>query len=145
MKKIQNFAIFESFETAKELILDPKLKEVLNDCEEGMYPAVQIVPTPGADSYVVASLVNDPVSEVFSTGDPKLALLMMISALLKTQDPSVIANELTDEDGLLKYSVFAGDRRMTSQEVANKYNIRFHDWDGNALPYLSSTPIRKTY
>jgi hypothetical protein len=148
--KVSNFQefLFESHDwlsIAKKASQSEELRELLNDCEEGKYPAIQVVPTPGADSYVAIAMGDKMISDVFLTDDPKVALTAVVMKNLDTKDPEKVANLLKDKEGLLQYSVFAGDRKPTPKEIQARFNVRFSDDVGNMTAYLTSTPIRKTY
>lgn len=131
---------------AKEIFHDSDMKELFNDVEEGKYPSIQVIKTPGATSYIGVAL-NDgfPLTEVFHTSSPIEALLAIIILDNRTTNPEVIKGELTREELLLQYVVFAGDRKPTSEEMAKRFNITYQDPDDNSVSFYTSTPIRKTY
>lgn len=140
-------AVDDLMSRAKELVNDEKLKVVLNDCLEGKYPSVQVVPTPGADSYVGVAL-NDgaPLSEIFHTSDPVVALVAIVIRNTNKEDVESIKSELTLSGEFLNYSVFAGERPMTAGEIAKRFNFSYKVPAGDAVPFFTSTPIsRKTY
>jgi hypothetical protein len=148
--KVPNFQefLFEKHDwlsPAEKAAQSDHLKELLNDCEEGKYPAVQVIPTPGADSYIAVAMGDNLLSDVFLTDDPKVALTAVVMKNLKTEDPKRVAEVIRNKEGLLQYSVFAGDRKPTKKEIMDRFNVRYSDDVGNMTAYLTSTPIRKTY
>ena len=119
---------------------------ILNDCEEGKHTSVQIVPTPGATSYIAVALNNGyPMAEVYTTSDPQRALLALVMKNINSEKPEKIKYELTDNAPLLQYSVFGGDRKPTLKEVADRFNFKYGDFSSDALAFYTSTPISKRY
>jgi hypothetical protein len=125
---------------------DTELADTLNDCEEGVNPAIQIVPTAGATSYIAVAL-NDgyPLADVYSTSDPQRALLAHIMKNINSDKLDRIKYELSENAPLLKYSVFAGDRKPSLKEVADRFNFKYADFSSDALAFYTSTPISKRY
>jgi hypothetical protein len=148
--KVSNFQdfLFEKHDwlnAAEKASQSEHLKELLNDCEEGKHPSIQVVPTAGADSYVAVALGDNLVTDVFLTDDPKVALAAIVMKNLKSEDPKKVAEVIRSKEGLLQYSIYAGDRKPTPMEVMDRFNMRYSDDVGNMTAYLTSTPIRKTY
>ena len=129
---------------AEKVARDPQLAKILNDCEEGKHVHVALNVTPGADSYVGVA-INDgtSTSEVYKTSDPKVALIAIIMKNTSRTSPEEIASILKTKDDFLNYTVFAGDRAMTQEEVAKKYNSEFKISPGVASQFFTSTPIKK--
>lgn len=125
---------------------DKEIAEILNDCEEGTNPAIQIVPTAGATSYVAVAL-NDgyPLADVYTTTDPQRALMAHIMKNVNSEKPDRIKYELLKDAPLLKYSVFAGDNKPSLKEVADRFNFKYADFSSDALAFYTSTPISKRY
>ena len=125
---------------------DKEIADILNDCEEGVHPSIQIVPTAGATSYIAIAL-NDgyPVAEVYTTADPQRALLALVMKNINSEKPDRIKYELSDDAPLLQYSVFAGERKPTLKEVADRFNFKYADFSSDALAFYTSTPISKRY
>jgi hypothetical protein len=135
-----------SLEVAKDVHSSDKLSTLLNDVVEGKLPHIQVVPTPGADSYVGVA-INDgsSISRVYVTPDPKVALVAIIVKNTGRTKPEEIASIIEYPDGYLNYVVFAGDRAMTQKEVADRFNFTYNTNDGNTISFMTSSPIRKTY
>lgn len=131
---------------ASEIIArDTGVSELLQRCEEGFYSSVQVVPTAGAESYIAIAL-NDgyPIAEVYSTTEPLRALLAHVFLNTAQINRKLIFSEL-QEHSLLKYSVFAGDRKPSLKEVADRFNYNYADFSSDALAFYTSTPISKRY
>lgn len=147
------FLSFEEFlnesigtlEKAMNLMSNKKLAEVLNNCEEGKYQHVQVQPTAGATSYIGVA-INDgtPISEVYETTDPKAALVAIVIKNTGKEDPNDISSILSFEEPILNYTVFAGNKPMTSREIADRYNFNTIKTVGDAVPFYTA-PILKTY
>ena len=133
-------------EKAMSLVNNKNLAEILNNCEEGKYQHVQIQPTTGADSYVGIA-INDgtPVSEVYHTPDPKIALVAIVMKNTGKDNPDEISSILSFDEPSLNYVVFAGNRPMTSREIADRYNFDRLKTVGDAVPFYTTTSILKTY
>jgi hypothetical protein len=125
---------------------DAEMAEILNDCEEGKYTAVQILPTPGTKRYVAVA-INDgyPVADIYQTSDPKRALLALLIKNLRISSREAIIGELTSNSQVLQYSVFASDKKPTLKEIADRFNFNYADFSGDALAFYTSTPISKRY
>jgi hypothetical protein len=133
--------------TAADILTqDTEMAELLNDCEEGMYTAVQIVPTAGAKEYIAVALNNGyPTADVYNTSDPKIALLAHVMNNIKKVNREFIMGQLKDKSQLLQYSVFAGNEKPTLKEIADRFNFNYADFSGDALAFYTSTPISKRY
>jgi hypothetical protein len=132
---------------AEKLSKNDHLSGVLNDCEEGKFPHVQIVVTSGASSYIGIAF-NDgfPVTDVYKTTDPKVALTSIVVKNTNRKDPESIASILKASSDFLTYSVFAGDRKMTRDEISRMFNYDIKISPGDAVPFYTSTPLsNKTY
>lgn len=140
---------FERFlERASELAASKELAEKLAECSEGKYPNVQIVDTPGADSYVGVA-INDGASfsEVYKVSDPRVALVAIVMKNTGKDDTKSIIDEITSEDhSILRYSVFGGNKVMDPKEIAARFNLDIYKVpNGDTVSYCTSTPIRKTF
>lgn len=132
---------------ARELVSNSFLKSVLLDCINGKLPSVQVTFSESVKSYVAVSInVEKLFSEVYYTEDPKVALVAMIIEDTGKELPEEIANVLTtNNNGHLRYTVFPGTRKMSPREIANKYNFKYDISPGDAVPFYTSTPIKKSY
>jgi hypothetical protein len=140
-----NESVDSRLKIAQEASKDPHLAEILNDCEEGKYPGVQVVITPGTKSYVgVAINDGDSISEVYPVGDPKVALVAIAMKNTGKSDPESISKILTaSPDDWLNYTVFAGERELSPEDIANKYNFKYQVPAGDAMGVFTSTPVKK--
>lgn len=132
-------------EKAKKLLQHEDLRQTLQDCVDGKREKIQVVPTEGAKSYVAVAINSGgfPISEVFHTSDPKLALLcilLMNDGMEKTADELISIMNI--RDSLLQYSVFPGERKMTTEEILAKYNVSPDDKSSYIASAVGSPIVR---
>jgi len=130
----------------KLIIKNSELSEVLNKAIEGFYSHIQVIVTEGVTSYVGVALNDgESISEVYKTADPKVALVSIIIKNSGRKDVENLISLITTEDNYLAYSVFPGNRPMSQQEVADRFNFDYKVPPGDAVPFYTSTPIKKVY
>lgn len=135
------------FNKASEAVKHESLREILVDCEEGKNPSIRIVKTESAKAYIGVSISLDNLfSDVYVTTNPKIALVATIMKDVDTEDVEKIREIILDKNaGYLRYDVFAGENKMSPQEIANKYNFQYKTSTGNSVPFYTSTPVVKPY
>jgi hypothetical protein len=135
--KEDDLAIAEKFAT------EDKFKSASDNCKEGMHPHISITAVHDAKSYVTVAL-NDgsPISEVYITEDPMVALIAIIIKNTNRKKSDEILNVIETNDSMLAYSVFPGDEKMTSDQIANRFNFSKPE---NDVPFYTSTPVIKMY
>ena len=100
--------------------------------------------TPEAKSYVgVAINDGNSVSEVYKTSDPRLALLSIIMKNIDKEDIDSVIDIIRFQDSHLNYTVFSGNRKMTPEQVAAKYNLAGGLAASQMAPFVN-TPISKS-
>lgn len=128
---------------AEKLASEDKFKLVSDKCKEGMHPHISIDAVHDAKSYVTVAL-NDgsPISEVYATEDPMVALIAIIIKNTGRKKSDEILSIIETDDPILAYSVFPGDHKMTSDQIANRFNFSKPE---NDVPFYVSTPVIKMY
>jgi hypothetical protein len=128
---------------AEKIAAEDKFKSVSDKCEEGMHPHISITAVHDAKSYVAVAL-NDgsPISEVYSTKDPMVALIAIIIKNTSRKKSDEILSIIETNDSLLAYSIFPGDQKMTDDQIANRFNFSKPE---NNVPFYTSTPVIKIY
>jgi len=128
---------------AEKFASKDKFKSVLDKCKDGMHPHISINAVHDAKSYVTVAL-NDgsPMSEVYQTENPLVALIAIIIKNTNRKKSDEVLSIIETNDSLLAYSVFPGDQKMTDDQIANRFNFSKPE---NNVPFYTSTPIVKIY
>lgn len=130
---------------ASKLMEKPRLKQILQDCVDGIHPKIQITPIQGTTSYVAVAMNSGvPESAVFKTSDPRKALLAMIILNTGKRDPEEIISIIGVNDVLVEYSVFPGTRKLSDEEMKARYNLTYSEF-AEFLPIFTVTPIIKKF
>jgi len=126
---------------AEKFSKEDKFKSMSDKCKEGMHPHISITETHDADSYTTVAL-NDgsPISEVYKTKDPVVALIAIIIKNTGRKKSDEILSIIETDDPLLAYSVFPGDHKLTDDQIANRFNFSKPD---NNVSFYTSTPVIK--
>lgn len=134
-------------EIAHKIAQDPEVHELLIDCEEGKNESIRVTPLESARSFVAVSIDTSSLfSRVYETMDPLVALVAIIIEDTGKKDLRSVKETLMDiNNGYLRYDVFAGEREMTPHEIADKYNFQYRTSPGDAIPFYTSTPIKRSY
>lgn len=135
----------DSIVNAEMYASNPMLVNVLKNCQENKYSSVQMITSSGAESYVCVSLMDgNVVSKVFKTDDPKVALVAMIFYVLrKNVTAKRISRFLRSRESNLEFSVFAGNRELTDEEISKRYNFVMPT-DPSKVMYTNS-PVHKLF
>jgi hypothetical protein len=133
----------DDFTLAEKFASEDKFKSVSDKCQAGMHPHISITSVHDAKSYVTVAL-NDgsPISEVYNTEDPIVALIAIIIKNTGRKKSDEILNVIETNDSVLAYSVFPGDQKMTDDQISNRFNFSKPE---NNVPFYTSTPIVKIY
>lgn len=136
-----NESVEEDLSLAKKLASDNELKPILDNCLEGVYPHISVVETHDAKSYLAIAL-NDgaPHSEVYRIDDPRIALVAIMIKNTGRKKLEEIKSLIETQDPVLAYSVFAGDQKMTRDEILSRFNFKKPEM---TVPYFTSTPVYK--
>lgn len=129
---------------ARKFAVDSEMKPVLDNCLEGVYSHISVIDTHGAKSFVAVAL-NDgaPICEVYNVSDPRIALLAIIIKNTQRDELEEVKSIIETHDSQLNYSVFGGDKKLTTEEILNRYN--FKKPDNVVPPFITDTPITKIY
>lgn len=134
----------EEFSIAKKMIENKQMSQALQDCIDGKFVHIRVMITPEAKSYVgVAINDGNSISEVYKTSDPRLALLSIIMKNIDKEDIDSVIDIIRFQDSHLNYTVFSGNRKMTPEQVAAKYNLAGGLSASLMAPFVN-TPISKS-
>lgn len=142
--------LFESkssscLDLASKLMDNSRMKQILQDCVDGIHPKIQITPIQGTASYVAVAMNSGvPESAVFKTSDPKKALLAMIILNTGKKDLEEIISIINVNDVLIEYSVFPGTKKLSDEEMKARYNLTYSDF-AEFLPIFTGTPVIKKF
>jgi hypothetical protein len=136
-----NESLDEDLSLAKKLASDSELKPILDNCLEGIHSHISVVETHDARSYVAIAL-NDgaPISEAYKVEDPRIALVAIMIKNTGRKTAEEIKSLIETHDPILAYSVFAGDEKMSRDEILSRYNFTKPEM---TVPYFTSTPVYK--
>ena len=133
----------EEFSIAKKMIENKQMSQALQDCIDGKFVHIRIMITPEAKSYVgVAINDGNSISEVYKTSDPRIALLCIIMKNIGKDDIDSVIDIIRFEDSYLNYAIFSGNKKMTPEQVAAKYNLAGGLTPAQLAPFVN-TPINK--
>jgi hypothetical protein len=132
-----------SLEEAKKLCETPELKDLLKEVEEGVHSNIRIQRTATSKSYVGVCIESDNLfSEMYITENPRAVLVAIIMKASKRKKATEIRDIIMDPTGgFLHYDVFPGENKLSSIEIANKYNFAYRTTDGDAVPFYTSSPV----